>query len=72
MARSLLTILFFMALGLMTGCGSKVSGWVGSDCYECEGVNTPCDCSGYGGYNNPKALNLFRPGRLEDLDSPVW
>jgi hypothetical protein len=54
----------------MTGCGSAVSSRVGSSCYPCD--DTHCDCTGdgYGGPYNPTALNLFRPGRFEDLDSP--
>jgi hypothetical protein len=26
--------------------------------------------NGYGGPYNPKALDLYRPGKFEDLDSP--
>lgn len=63
-------IVLGLLLLFISACGSMVSGQVGSDCYEC--VDTPCDCTGngYGGFYNPKTLNLFRPGRFEDLDSP--
>ena len=68
---NLLNALMILLLSLfLAACGAAVSGWVGNDCYEC--VDTPCDCAGdgYGGPYNPKALDLYRPGRFEDLDSP--
>jgi hypothetical protein len=58
-----------VVLGLLllfiTACGSTVGG-----CYPC--ADTQCDCTGngYGGPYNPKALDLYRPGRFEDMDSP--
>ena len=51
----------------------------GDDCYEFDGGNIEYSCNdksnsevntGYGGPNNPKALNLFRPGRFENINSP--
>lgn len=69
MKRYLLLILFLFSF--LFACGSKVSGWVGSDCYECADTPSVCLCPGYGGFNNPKALNLSRPGRFGDLGSPM-
>ena len=70
----LLLCLFFLAL---TACGSKVSSVSGDDCYEIDEDNLAYNCennanTGYGGYYNPEALNLFRPGRFEDINTPVW
>ncbi len=63
-------VVLCLLLLFITACGSTVSGRAGSDCYEC--VDTTCDCTGngYGGPYNPKALDLYRPGRFQDLDSP--
>ena len=63
MLRMVALCLFLL---FMTACGSTV----GSGCSGC--AHTPCDCTGdgYGGPYNPKALDLYRPGRFEDLDSP--
>jgi hypothetical protein len=62
-------IMIGLPLIFLTACGSVVNGWVGGECYGC--VDTPCDCTGngYNGFYNPKALNLYRPGRFEDLES---
>jgi len=70
--------LFFLTL---SACGSKVTSVEEEDCYRFDGGNIEYTCNtdpdskentGYGGPNNPKALNLFRPGRFEDANSPVW
>ena len=48
-----------------------MAGSVGGDCYECQSVDVPCTCpQGYGGYYNPDALDLYRPGRFDDLNNP--
>jgi hypothetical protein len=72
---------FFLAL---SACGSKVSSVNDKGCYEIEGDNAVYTCenkkdadepntnTGYDGPNNPKALNLYRPGRVENINSPVW
>jgi hypothetical protein len=72
---------FFLAL---SACGSKVSSVDDNSCYEIEGDIIVYTCEnnknaesvnstpGYDGPNNPKMLNLFRPGRFEDINSPVW
>ncbi len=77
----LLLGLFFLGL---SACGSKVSSVNDNGCYEIDGDNIvyTCDNSkeadyknttpGYDGPNNPKALNLYRPGRFENINSPVW
>ncbi|MFB3148808.1 MAG: hypothetical protein ACE10J_09135 [Thermodesulfobacteriota bacterium] len=70
----LLLCLFFLTL---TACGSKVRSVSGDDCYEIDENNLAYNCennsnTGYGGYYNPEALNLFRPGRFEDINTPVW
>ncbi len=67
--RLFLASLLFLSLG---SCGARVGGSVGGDCYECEGVDFPCNCPGYGGYYNPDALDIFRPGRFDDINNPVW
>ena len=69
MGRVVITLSLICMFVLLAACGAHVSGWVGDDCSEC--VDGPCDCagSGYGGYYNPKALDMFRPGRLEDLNT---
>lgn len=72
MSRLLFTLFLVLMIGLIAACGSKVSGWAGSECYECADSASECVCPGYGGYYNPKALDLFRPGRWEMLDNPVW
>lgn len=72
--RLLIFGLFFLTL---TACGSKVSSVSGDDSYEIDGDNIAYNCNnntntGYGGYYNPEALNLFRPGRFDDINTPVW
>ncbi len=81
MLRAFLLGLFFFTL---SACGSKVTSVDNSSCYEIDGdsVVYTCDNSkeadyknaapGYGGPNNPEALNLFRPGRFDNINSPVW
>lgn len=66
-----------------SACGSKVSSVDNSSCYKIDGdsVIYTCDNSkeadyknatpGYDGPSNPKALNLFRPGRFDNINSPV-
>lgn len=70
--------LFFLSL---SACGSKVTSVEEEDCYRFDGGNIEYTCNidsdsevntGYIGPNNPKALNLFRPGRFESVNSPVW
>ncbi len=65
MARLVSGLLVILMFGLLAGCGAKVSGWTGGDCYECEGVDFACECRGpgYGGYYNPPALDIFRGSR---------
>lgn len=77
----LLLCLFFLTL---TACGSKVSSVNDNGCYEIDGNNIVYSCennrnaeiektnAGYGGPYNPKALNLYRQGRFENINSPVW
>jgi len=69
MGRFVLTLSLFVMILLLTACGAHVGGWVGGECYGC--VDGPCDCadSGYGGPYNPKTLDMFRPGRFEDLNT---
>jgi len=79
----IVSILSLYCLAL-SACGSKVSSVNDKGCYEIEGDNVVYTCdnnknadetninTGYDGPNNPKALNLFRPGRFENLNSPVW
>ncbi|TFG75764.1 MAG: hypothetical protein E4H21_08020 [Thermodesulfobacteriales bacterium] len=76
--KLLIFSLFFLAL---SACGSKVSSVGEEDCYRFDGGNIEYTCNdksnaetntGYGGPNNPKALNLFRPGRFENINAPVW
>jgi len=59
-----------LPLMLITACGAAVSGPAGSSCNPCEASRCDCTSDGYGGPYNPKALDLYRPGRFEDLDSP--
>ena len=73
--------LFFLAL---SACGYKVSSVGEDNCYKIDGEEVVYTCNnetntnygnsapGYDGPNNPKALNLFRPGRFENINSPVW
>jgi hypothetical protein len=73
----LIVIIFCVFFLALTACGSKVSSVSGDDCYEIDENNLAYNCenntnTGYGGYYNPEALNLFRPGRFEDINSPVW
>ena len=65
-------LLVSLLLLTLSACGAKVGGSIGGDCYECEGMDFPCSCPGYGRYYNPDALDIFRPGRLDDINSPVW
>ncbi len=82
------TIPKMLILGLfligLSACAPKVSSVDDSRCYEIEGDNVIYTCDntkrsesvnstpGYDGPNNPKALNLYRPGRFESINSPVW
>ncbi len=77
-----------MILGLfclfISACGPKVSTVSEDGCYKIDGDEVIYTCSnqtkespdnstpGYDGPNNPKALNLYRPGRFENIGSPVW
>ena len=78
----IVSILSLYCLAL-SACGSKVSSVNDKGCYEIDGDSIIYTCNndspynprantGYDGPNNPKALNLFRPGRFENLNSPVW
>lgn len=67
--------IFFAVLFLLSlaSCGAKLSGGVGGDCYECINADLPCTCpQSYGGYENPEALDIYRPGRFDDLNYPAW
>lgn len=70
--------LFFIVL---TACASKQQSMDSIGCYEIEGDTVVYVCrdfspenpkanTGYDGPYNPKALDLFRPGRLENIN--VW
>lgn len=68
--RFFLASLFLLSLG---SCGAKVGGSVGGECYECQSADYPCTCpQGYGGYYNPEALDIFRAGRFDDINGPIW
>ena len=80
MRKKFITLIFFSLLIILPACGSKVTSVEEEDCYRFDGGNIEYTCNsdsdsevntGYGGPNNPKALNLFRPGRFEDVNSPV-
>jgi len=71
---------FFLAF---TACGSAPSSMNASGCYEIDGDTVVYTCennspdnpranTGYGGPYNPKALNLYRPGRFDNINAPVW
>ncbi len=76
--------ILFISLGflLFSSCGPKVTPVAEDGCYKIEGNEVLYTCSnrpndesnastpGYDGVNNPKALNLFRPGRFENYN--VW
>ena len=63
----------------ISACGPKVSTVSEDGCYQIEGDEVIYTCSnqateeerdstpGYDGPNNPKALNLYRPGRFENI-----
>ena len=69
----LLIILASLLLLSLGSCGGQLAGSVGNNCYECQGVDYACTCpQGYGGYYNPDALDIYRPGRFDDINSPVW
>jgi len=80
--RVLINIIVFSFLLLaLSACSSKVASVEEEDCYRFDGGNIEYTCNidsdsevntGYIGPNNPKALNLFRPGRFESVNSPVW
>jgi hypothetical protein len=78
--KVLAIVSFFLAL---TACGSKPSSMNDSGCYEIDGDKVVYTCendspdnpranTGYDGPYNPKALNLYRPGRFENINAPVW
>lgn len=78
---SILLIILLFVVGL-SACGSKQNGY-DSSCYEIAGDEVLYTCkddspdnpranTGYMGPYNPKALNLYRPGRFENIGSPVW
>ena len=84
--RSLL-ITELIAFGLLyislAACSPKSSSVSDIDCYPIVGdevINTcnidspenPRANPGYTGPYNPKALNLYRPGRFENINAPVW
>ena len=83
--RETLTVLFICLYCLaLSACSPKVT-TVGEDrCYEIKGDEVIYTCSnqsaeesgsstpGYDGPNNPKALNLYRPGRFEDINGIGW
>ncbi len=67
---------------LLLACGPKVTPVAEDGCYKIVGDKVIYTCGnrtydesrastpGYDGVNNPKALNLFRPGRFENYN--VW
>ena len=78
-AELLAIVLLSVAL---SGCGPKASSVSDSSCYQIVGDSVLYTCNndspenprantGYDGPYNPKALNLYRPGRFENLNSPV-
>jgi hypothetical protein len=84
--RSLL-ITELIAFGLLyiylAACIPKASSVSDSDCYQIVGDEVIYTCNndspenpranpGYTGPYNPKALNLYRPGRFENINAPVW
>jgi hypothetical protein len=83
--RSLL-IIGVIAFGLLciylNSCGPKVSS-SDSSCYQIVGDEVIYTCNndspenprantGYTGPYNPKALDLYRPGRFENINAPGW
>jgi len=68
----------------LSACGSKVSSVNDGGCYEIDDDTIVYSCennknaeiektnTGYDGSYNSKALNLYRPGRFENISSPVW
>ena len=84
--RSLL-ITELIAFGLLyislAACSPKASSVSDSDCYQIVGDEVIYTCNnespenpeanpGYRGPYNPKVLNLYRPGRFENINAPVW
>ena len=83
MRKKFIILIFFSLLIILSACGSKGSGGYDGRCYEIVGDEVIYTCkndspdnpranTGYMGPYNPKALNLYRPGRFENLNSPVW
>jgi len=77
---SVIIVIIFTAL---FACGSKRSAEYDGNCYQIEGDEVVYTCNndspdnprantGYTGPYNPKALNLYRPGRFESINAPVW
>jgi hypothetical protein len=67
----------------LTSCGPKVGSNSDSRCYQIVGVEVISTCNndspenpkantGYTGPYNPKALDLYRLGRFENINAPVW
>ncbi|MEM7009253.1 MAG: hypothetical protein AAF462_08995 [Thermodesulfobacteriota bacterium] len=68
-----------MVFLLSSACGPKATTVNQDGCYEIDGDEIIYTCSGqtkeesygstpgYDGVNNPKALNLYRPGRFENI-----
>ena len=74
------TIMILSLISLsLSACASKVSTVSEDGCYKIDGDEVIYTCSnqttednrtstqGYDGPNNPKALNLYRPGRFENI-----
>jgi len=81
MRKKFIPLFCFSLLIVLSACSSKVATVEEEDCYRFDGGNIEYTCNidsdsevntGYIGPNNPKALNLFRPGRFESVNSPVW
>ena len=69
----IITLILSLVIITLSSCGGQLAGSVGGDCYECQGTDVPCTCpQGYGGYYNPDALDIYRPGRFDDLNNPTW
>lgn len=67
----------------LAACSPKARSVSDSDCYQIVGDEVIYTCNndslenpranpGYTGPYNPKALNLYRPGRFENINAPVW
>lgn len=83
MKEKMFSVIIAVIFIVLFACGPKRSTQYDGNCYQTYGDEVKYTCkndspqnpgsnTGYAGPNNPKALNLFRPGRFEDANSPVW